>query len=466
MRCFAALLIGVLLGSGVAAADRHMPYVEGPWIPLAGNPDLGELAGERQQPVDFCLWQAADGTWQLWSCIRNTKSGGRTRLFHRWEGQRLTDPNWRPLGVAMQADPALGETVGGLQAPHVVRVGDTWHMFYGDWEHICHATSRDGKTFERVRQPSGKTGLFTEGLGSNTRDIMMLKIGGLWHGYYTAYPHRQGAVYLRTTQDFATWSEPTCVAFAGAAGTGMFSSECPHVVERQGTYYLFRTQAYGQEGMTAVYHSADPRQFGTNQDRQYFLTALPIAAPEIVTQDGQDYVAVVNPGYDGISLAKLAWERRSAAGEAVLNLDDEAVRRQWKRTAGDLTEIFTQSTRADFLPPQQFFIGTGEPGNQRDADEMRTATIVSPPFVLSEDRYLALVSGGTNQRQMFVALVDAESDRELLRIGSSHNDDTLRPVLIRTDGFRGKRAYVKIVDESKGLWGHINFGGLFVARAP
>ena len=41
--------------------------------------------------MDFAVWQAKDGTWQLWSCIRQTKCGGKTRLFYRWEGKALTD---------------------------------------------------------------------------------------------------------------------------------------------------------------------------------------------------------------------------------------------------------------------------------------------------------------------------------------------------------------------------------------
>ncbi len=52
-----------------------MPVIEGDFWQIAGNPDLGGLTGERQQPVDFGIWQARDGTWQLWSCIRGTKYG-------------------------------------------------------------------------------------------------------------------------------------------------------------------------------------------------------------------------------------------------------------------------------------------------------------------------------------------------------------------------------------------------------
>ena len=55
------------------------------WTTIATNPDLGNLTGDKQQPVDFAVWRAQDGSWQLWSCIRGTKVGGDTRLFYRWQ---------------------------------------------------------------------------------------------------------------------------------------------------------------------------------------------------------------------------------------------------------------------------------------------------------------------------------------------------------------------------------------------
>ena len=226
-----------------------MPQIDGPWWQVAGDPDLGKYTAPKQQPVDFAIWQAADGTWQIWSCIRNTKCGGKTRLFHRWQGAKITDPDWQPMGIAMEADAAFGETPGGLQAPHVVKIGSEYVMFYGDWENICKAKGVDGKTFARQLQPNGKAGMFTEGAGNNTRDVMVIRVGKLYHAYYTAYPDKQGADYVRTSKDLNTWSPSKKVAFGGAAGTGPFSAECPFVYyhKESGYYYLFRTQRYGAE---------------------------------------------------------------------------------------------------------------------------------------------------------------------------------------------------------------------------
>jgi hypothetical protein len=289
----------------------EIPHIVEPWWMVAGQPDLGELGDPRQQPVDFAVWQAADGTWQLWSCIRHTRCGGRTRLFYRWEGTALTAPDWTPVGIAMEAHPAVGETPGGLQAPHVVSVADGYFMAYGDWENICLATSEDGKEFRRVVRPSGKTGMFSEGEGTNTRDPMLLQLDGLWHCYYTAYPDQEGAVYCRTSADLWEWSPSVRVAFGGAAGTGPYSAECPHVVCRNGAYYLFRTQQYGENGRTRVYRSLDPLCFGIHEDEQYLIAELPVAAPEIIFHEGHCYVAALNPGLDGIRIARLEWKTQS-----------------------------------------------------------------------------------------------------------------------------------------------------------
>src|SRR5215831_16956846 len=85
MRRF-ALIASVLLLAGVTrgADPVLMPQIEGEFWQIAGDPDLGKYTTPKQQPVDFGIWQAADGTWQLWSCVRSTAAAGRTRLFYRW----------------------------------------------------------------------------------------------------------------------------------------------------------------------------------------------------------------------------------------------------------------------------------------------------------------------------------------------------------------------------------------------
>ncbi|MBA7629224.1 hypothetical protein ES703_36722 [subsurface metagenome] len=295
--------------AGKSSLDKPVliPEIDGQWWQVAGSPDLGELTSQKQQPVDFGIWQAADGTWQLWSCIRKTKCGGNTRLFYRWEGKNLTDINWKPMGIAMQADTTLGEQKGGLQAPHVIKVDDIYYMFYGDWNRICLAKSDDGKHFTRVLNEKGQPDLFT-GPYPNTRDPMVLVLGNTYYCYYTGHTTNEGADFCRTSQDMRNWSKPIMVAAGGQTGGSKYSAECPHVVYKQdsGRYYLFRTQKYGRDNISSIYASADPLNFGVNDDR-YFLGTLAAAAPEIVKYKGQYYIAALLPGLKGIRIAKLKW---------------------------------------------------------------------------------------------------------------------------------------------------------------
>lgn len=285
-----------------------MPVIASDWWTIAGNPDLGDLTSLEQQPVDFGIWQAADGSWQLWSCIRHTREQGKARLFHRWEGKRITDPDWQPMGVAMRAAPDLGETPGGLQSPFVLTADGRYYMLYGDWERICLATSDYGKSFARYRGSGGSPALFSEAAGAHARDPTVLRVGRLYHCYYTAYPNQQGAVYCRTSPDLKTWSDSRRAAFGGEAGTGTASAECPFVVyrEREHCYYLFRTQRYGLDAQTTVYRSKAPLDFGVESD-DYRLGTLPVAAPEFVTCRGEDYLACLRPDLKGIRVARVRW---------------------------------------------------------------------------------------------------------------------------------------------------------------
>jgi hypothetical protein len=312
MRLFLAVLAAAQLVSAAQAVDYPVtPRLSNDWWTVASDPDLGALTDPKQQPVDFAIWQAADGTWQLLSCIRGTREPGKTRLFHRWEGAKLTDRNWTPKGVAMQADPSLGETQGGLQAPYVIRHEGGYRMFYGDWVNICLAASKDGKTFSRHRNADGKPQLNFPGPDDqerNERDPMIVRIVNKWYCYYTAHPGKKGADYVRTSEDLLNWSAERVVAARGRSGEGPYSAECPFVVEPQpGHFYLFRTQRYGKDAQTMVYHSRDPFDFGIDNDKAHYIATLPVAAPEIFQHEGFWFMAALLPDLKGIQITRLEW---------------------------------------------------------------------------------------------------------------------------------------------------------------
>ncbi|HEY3453383.1 MAG TPA: hypothetical protein VGK64_02195 [Bryobacteraceae bacterium] len=301
----ALILVGLRL-TAPSAEPVLVPQIDGDFWQVAGDPELGKYTTPKQQPVDFGIWQAADGTWQLWSCIRGTAAPGKTRLFYRWQGKNLTDKDWTPMGIAMMADPNFGETEGGLQAPFVLKENSVYSMFYGTWEHIALATSVDGKTFARQLTRDGVSGMFGEEAGSNTRDPMVLKIGPLYYCYYTAYPNRHGGDFVRTSKDKIHWSASRRVAYGGSQGDGPYSAECPFVYHHaaSGYYYLLRNQFYGAKAQFAVYRSRDPFDFGKDND-QYLVETMPYAAPEIIESRGQLYLAVLRADLKGIQIAKL-----------------------------------------------------------------------------------------------------------------------------------------------------------------
>lgn len=451
-KVIAAIVMGSILSPVLSAEEFWMPVIDGSWWQVAGNPDLGQYTSDKQQPVDFGLWQAADGTWQLWSCIRFTSLGGHTRLFHRWEGKKLTDTNWTPKGIAMMADPDLGEPLGGLQAPHVIRFKGKYWMAYGDWDNMRLAISKDGKTFKRYKKAGV---IFTEGPGVNNRDPMLLYTKDKWNCYYTAFPAEHGYVYCRTSKDLLTWSDPVIVAYGGIAGSGPYSCECPHVVQiAPDQYFLFRTQYYGPGAQTTIYHSQNPYLFGIDND-SYYVTRMNLCAPEIVTLDGRYYIAALSPNLDGIRIARLTWKSFT---KPVFDFDSENQRSKWKQTEGDLASVFTNSTRSWFHPKTNYFIGTAETGN-KEFDDKRTGMIESPEFSVTTSQCIACVSGGNDPDKLYVAVVDAKTGKEYLRL-TGKNQNLLEPVLVDCSAFVKKPVKIKVVDRSKEPWGHINFGGL------
>lgn len=324
MKSFLSILsLTFLIASPAIAQDIPVPKIDGDWWRIASNPDLGEYHSERQQPVDFGVWQAADGTWQLWSCIRNSKFPGSsftTRFLYGWEGTSLTSKDWTPQGIKWVADPSLGETPGGMQAPHVIREDQFFYLFYGDWQRICLAKSLDGKNFERVLGGNGQPDLFSEFtyggeyFTSHARDPMVLKRGNTYYCYYTTHindPVNDGAAFCRTSLNMRDWSESVIVSHTPpyAGNSPRYSDECPHVVylPEQKLYYLFVTQLYGKNSQTTVYASPNPLYFGIDDDSRKVCT-MPIAAPEIIYHEGQYYLAALTDELDGIRMARLKWE--------------------------------------------------------------------------------------------------------------------------------------------------------------
>jgi len=68
---------------------------------VADHPDPGEFTAANQQPVDFGVWQAAEGTWQL-------ESGAIQEMEKKCQGMSRSDKENRPN---------FGKMAGSNRAP-------------------------------------------------------------------------------------------------------------------------------------------------------------------------------------------------------------------------------------------------------------------------------------------------------------------------------------------------------------
>lgn len=317
---------------------RHLrPVLDGDsWI-IGPSPDLTKLLPAPQgdpslhECVDHHLFQSADSAWHLWGCIRKTVVG---RILYHWEGASLTGGPWRSTGELFRADNQAGESLNDwgdeewLQSPFVIRVNGTYYMFYGGHStgadasgtpvpskdprtacQICLMISADGRTWTRHRDANGHSRLFV-GPGE-TRDPCLLKVGDLWHLYYAGYhdddPHQAG-FYLRTSTDLIHWSDWRLVHQAPQYGDGQWNTECPHVVFREGYYYLFRTVDYTSAN-THVFRSEDPTDFGIGDAGDKHVGPIAVAAPEIVVDEGgTEYITSNHDLHGGTRLCRLRWE--------------------------------------------------------------------------------------------------------------------------------------------------------------
>lgn len=283
-----------------------IPQIVSDWWTIATIPDLDEYSKPGQQLMDFSIWQAADSTWQLGACVRGTACGGEGRLLWRWQSESIDKDSWLSQGQLMLADTAVGETLGGLQAPFVVAERGEYHMFYGDWVNICHAIGADGKHFDRVIQPNGDSGLFNEGRSNNTRDPMLFVHENVYYLYYTGVVGNVGGIYCRTSTDLVTWGSSKIVSRRGAGGSGPSDAECVFVTQADDSngFYLFR---WHSDGNTSVFRSDDLLDFGIDNDDKK-IASLPVEVARIIRTKQGMYISSLKEDYTGIQLAKFEWQ--------------------------------------------------------------------------------------------------------------------------------------------------------------
>jgi hypothetical protein len=144
---------------------------------------------------------------------------------------------------------------------------------------------------------------------------MVLEYEDLFYCYYMGHArdtNPQSAIFCRVSAELQHWSEPAMVSGGGSPADKDNwyggDAECPFVLNRDGLFYLFRNQRYGENNLNTQYCSPDPLDFGVHDDR-YLVSTIPLAAPEIIHHEDQYYIAALLPSLKGIRMARLKWAR-------------------------------------------------------------------------------------------------------------------------------------------------------------
>src|SRR5262245_43777147 len=108
----------------------------------------------------------------------------------------------------------------------------------------------------------------------------------------------------------------------------------------------------------------------------------------------------------------------------------------------------------------QFWIGGYE--KLRDLPQ---GTLTSPTFEVTHPFCSFLVGGGSS-RQTRVDIVTAD-DNKVFYDASGKDQENLRPVIVDLTKIKGRKIFIRIMDQASGGWGHINFDDFrFYAARP
>ena len=147
------------------------------------------------------------------------------------------------------------------------------------------------------------TGLSAQNLQTNisVHDPVMAKQGDTYYLFCTGM-----GISVWSSKNMKEWSDPIVISRGGSVmkQSNWYGgeSECPFVVKIDNKYILFRNQLYGQNNLNTQYSSLDPLNFGDNND-DYMIGQLPVAAPEIIKEGNQYYIISLKPGLDGMNIA-------------------------------------------------------------------------------------------------------------------------------------------------------------------
>lgn len=99
-------------------------------------------------------------------------------------------------------------------------------------------------------------------------------------------------------------------------------------------------------------------------------------------------------------------------------------------------------------------------GGDIDQGELRSET-----FTLGGNGQIrALISGGNDLQNLYLALIDDQNGAELMRITGNNSEEFVEKTM-NASAFTGRRCYLKAVDQATGGWGHLNLDNIRIPLA-
>lgn len=95
--------------------------------------------------------------------------------------------------------------------------------------------------------------------------------------------------------------------------------------------------------------------------------------------------------------------------------------------------------------------------------ESEIGRLLSPPFALDLDFVAVTMSGGRFPQRVGVNLWIGD---EMVRSATGNNDDNFETVALDVREFRGRMARVELIDQHRGIWGHLNVDRIVLTAKP
>ena len=147
-----------------------------------------------------------------------------------------------------------------------------------------------------------------------------------------------------------------------------------------------------------------------------------------------------------------------AADGRILNLDfEKGTLEDWKATG---RAFEGQPIKGDAVAARRGDMKSGHRGDfwiggyEKLLDEP-TGTLTSVPFPVTQP-FASFLTNGGEQAQTRVEVVRADTGEVIFK-QSGENNEELKQVVVDLKGLAGKQIFVRLVDENRGGWGHLNF---------